>query len=159
MHGYTVVFARPHHPRHLLHSSQVSACLLQPFPAASCRFRHLRANLLRGILHVRLVQTHVVKRRRQAPEPRLLRSSCIPSSSSCPIFSGLTAALLTVFVNPNPSSSTWRCLSLASYSQYGNLAHCHVFPLKHAMTHGGEHPMEMSISRRGDEKHWDLQWK
>ena len=34
----------------------------------------LRACLFRGVLHVRPVQTHVVWRRRQAPEPRLLRS-------------------------------------------------------------------------------------
>ena len=49
------------------------ACILQSVPTSSCRVRHLRAYFLRGVLQSRPVQTHVVQRRRQAPEPRLLR--------------------------------------------------------------------------------------
>ena len=44
------------------------------FSSSSFAFCHLRADLLHGMLHIRPVQTHVIQRHRQAPEPCPLSS-------------------------------------------------------------------------------------
>ena len=78
---------------------------------------NVRSHFLRGVLHVRLSRLMQFSVAAQLLNLVFSVPSSISSPSGCPISSGLTAALLTVFdslLNANTSRSAWRCLSLAS---------------------------------------------
>ena len=94
----------------------VSAMLRpQPSPASSCRVRHSRHRCTSDLS--RLMS---LKCRRQAAEPRLLRSlQHVPLSFSLSDLLCLDCCAvhnLGFLTQSQPSSSAWRCLSLASYS-------------------------------------------
>ena len=64
---------RSHRPSHFFYSLQKTSRLHHSLPPPLCRIRHLRAYFLRGVLHIRSIQAHVVQRRHRAPELPVIR--------------------------------------------------------------------------------------